>query len=480
MTMGQERDKKAAPRRRFYRRRWVWAAVLLAAAFVAVVGPWPTYSSHFAGSGYASATFARVDRMSPGACVGPLRAGAAAVDITPPVGEPMAGYGAREPKASRGILDRLHAKAVSLTNGLKCVTIVGGDVLLISPGLREAILARVGLPREEVYFTATHTHTGPGGYSPRWPYRPVLGRYDEKILRRLAGAFAEAVRRSRANMAAARVRYVQVRDDPELDSLLFNRLLNSPGKGSLSGLYLLRRDGRPLACVVVLGAHPTNLERQDRRISGDYPGAVQRAIERATGAVALFAQGGVGSMRLAIERTRDAGAFTAAGGKIAAVAAAGFGERGPAGQAAATVELAAAIVPVDLPPQQYRISEHWRLSPIACGLLHDRRTYVHVLRINEAVFLGMPGDMSGELADELERWSDGRPLSPVVTSFNGDYIGYLVPQRHYGTGNYEVRKTNLFGPWCGAYFWELSRRIMKRMAARGAEVSDSRWAAGGK
>lgn len=468
--MDEAGRKSRRQRRRFYRRRRVWVAAGVVVALLVLVGPWPTYRSHFAGSGYAEATFARIDRVDLSGRRGPLRAGVSVVDITPPVGEPMAGYSARDPKASRGVLDRTWAKALSLTSGHKTVTIVAGGVLLVSPELRQAILARCRLPAEEVYFTATHTHTGGGGYSPQWAWEYVLGEFDEKILDRLAGAFAGAIARSRADMQPALIRIAQIREDAALDALLVNRLLKSPGQGSLSGVYLLRPGGEPLACLVVLGAHPTSLDRQDRRISGDFPGVVQREVERLTGAATLFAQGGVGSMRPAIDRTSDAAAFTRVGVKIAAMAAAGFDD----GEAADTVELSAAIVEVDLPAQQYRISEHLRLSPLAVSLVHERRTYIHAVRINEAVLLGMPGDFSGELTVELERLCAEMPVTPIVTSFNGDYIGYLVPARHYGTGSYEVRGMNFFGPWCGEYFVELSRRIITRMAVSAREGAGSR------
>ena len=457
-------------RRRFYRRKGVWVAAGVVVALLVLVGPWPTYRSHFAGSGYAETTFARIEKVDLSGRRGALLAGVAVVDITPPVGEPMGGYSARDPMVSRGVLDHTWAKALSLTSGHKTVTIVAGDLLLVSPELRQAILARCGLAADEVYFTATHTHTGGGGYSPQWAWQFVLGEFDEKILDRLAGAFAGAIARSRADMQPALIRIAQIRDDAALDALLVNRLLKSPGRGSLSGVYLLRPDGEPLACLVVLGAHPTSLDRQDRRISGDFPGVVQREVQRLTGAVTLFAQGGVGSMRPAIDRTSDAAAFTRIGSKLAAMAAAGFTE----GEATDTVELSTAIVEVDLPAQQYRISEHLRLSPLAVSLLRGRRTYIHAVRINETVLLGMPGDFSGELAVELERWCAEMPVIPIVTSFNGDYIGYLVPARHYGTGSYEVRDMNFFGPWCGEYFGELSRRIIRRMPVSARKVAGSR------
>ena len=63
-----------------------------------------------------------------------------------------------------------------------------------------------------------------------------------------------------------------------------------------------------------------------------------------------------------------------------------------------------------------------------------------------------------------ERKSKGSGYS-VGTSFNGDYVGYLLPQRRYSTPHFETRGENLFGPWCGEYFNEISRRVVARLSA---------------
>jgi len=467
---------KGRIKRALYKRKWVWIVTGVVAAILILVGPWPAYSTHFDGSSYARATLARVDALPLEPTCGPLRAGVAVTDITPPVGEPLAGYGGRRPKASRAVLDRLFAKAISLSNGQRTVTIVGGDILLVTPELRSAILDRVKLPPEEVYFTATHTHCGPGGYCRGWVSELAMGDFDEKILARLADAFAEVIRGSRAGMEPARVAFRRLAAHPALEKLVVNRMDQSGGYAALSGLHLLKADGTLLGSVVVFSPHPTVLDRGDRRVSGDYPGAVQRALEKEVGGVVLFAVGAVGSMGVAGPKASDSARIEQIGQQIASVvegslgeiraAAPGEADSGPVGRTGPqpTVTLAAAILPVDLPPQQWRISEHWRVSPIAVSILHGRRSYIHVLRINGAVFLGMPADYSGELAAELDQWAADRSPTPVVTSFNGDYIGYLVPQRHYGCGDYEVRDMNFFGPWCGDYFTALGLGIMRSVA----------------
>ena len=460
-------------KRPLWRRKWPWIVLAAAAAFVALVGPWPSYSSSYEGTEYASATFARLDALPLAPTTGPLIAGAAAKDITPPVGEPMAGFSARKPKTGEGVHDNLFAKAISLSNGRKTVTIVGGDILLVLPELRDAVLQRLNLPREEVYFTATHTHSGPGGYSSRWVDQMTLGEFDRAILTRLADAFAEVIRQSRSNMRPAEIdlRAVHPRDGGA-GEYVANRIAgDSPAFGTLHALTI-RTDHGAMAIAVVASPHPTCLGADNRLLSGDYPGVVQRAAEKDRQCTCMFLAGAVGSMRPADIGESGFEQAESVGGRIWARAKP---DGTPGGPSLPQVTLAASVLEVDLPPQQYLLGKYLRVSPVAASYLHGRRTYVQVLRINQTVFLGMPCDYSGELAAELERACAGQSLFPVITSFNGDYIGYLLPHDRYAKASYETRDLNLFGPWCGEYFNEIAVRLLRRsQVCPGAVTSRTR------
>jgi hypothetical protein len=47
----------------------------------------------------------------------------------------------------------------------------------------------------------------------------------------------------------------------------------------------------------------------------------------------------------------------------------------------------------------------------------------------------------------------------VVTSFNGDYIGYVIPDKYYHLGGYEPRTMSFFGPNTADYLDELLRAL---------------------
>lgn len=94
---------------------------------------------------------------------GPLRAGAAVVDITPPEGVPMAGY--YHGRSARGVHDPLFSRAIVIESGKRRATIVALDLITTTRDLvdrtREAIEEKTGIPGDHVMISATHAHTGP-------------------------------------------------------------------------------------------------------------------------------------------------------------------------------------------------------------------------------------------------------------------------------------------------------------------------------
>ena len=97
-----------------------------------------------------------------------LRAGVSRIDITPPVGHPMGGYGNRKTGAT-GTHDPLYATVLVLDSGETSIALVTCD-------LRSFVSTRVGeLAREKYGVGATvisvsHTHSGPLTWELRSPW----------------------------------------------------------------------------------------------------------------------------------------------------------------------------------------------------------------------------------------------------------------------------------------------------------------------
>src|SRR5262245_36831533 len=92
-----------------------------------------------------------------------LTAGAAATDITPPVGCPMAGYYSF--RGAEGTHDPLFAKALVFEKDGTKVALVALDLITTTRGLvedtRKLVEKQTGIPARNVMISATHSHTGP-------------------------------------------------------------------------------------------------------------------------------------------------------------------------------------------------------------------------------------------------------------------------------------------------------------------------------
>ncbi|NLW85830.1 MAG: hypothetical protein GXY38_03050 [Planctomycetes bacterium] len=433
-----------------------------AAAVVLLVGPWPVNHEGFEHASYSIATRRRIAEQRFEPQFGQVFAGVGVAEITPPEGSPLAGYGGRKPNAAQSGGERMFVKTLTLAAGSTSLSIVCADVLLVLPELRHEILSRLQLPPDEVLFTATHTHSGPGGFAPGIVEQFVMGAYDPAHVRRMADAFEASIRASRNNPQPAMIGWGQCRDAAQ--GFVENRIDESFPACSTVDVLLVRKadDESVLATVVFACPHATCMGKRNLLPSRDYPGIVQDSVEEITGGACLFAAGAVGSMQPArnglsgMPRARNVAQRVTHSAMVAL--------RDASSQAAANAALAGRIIPVDLPPLQYRCARWARISPVVGELvLRGRETYIHAAVVGDRVILGMPADYSGELAMELAQSLSGGGPRAVVSSFNGDYIGYVIPHRRWTCDHYESRDMNMFGPWAGEYFNALAMDIMHRM-----------------
>ncbi|MCP5111729.1 MAG: hypothetical protein GY953_12940, partial [bacterium] len=93
-----------------------------------------------------------------------LKAGAAKVDITPPLAIPLSGYADRKGPAT-GIHDPLNAAVIAFDDGGRRAAIITLDILDLSLADGDAIKAAVsratGIARDHILINVSHTHGSP-------------------------------------------------------------------------------------------------------------------------------------------------------------------------------------------------------------------------------------------------------------------------------------------------------------------------------
>jgi hypothetical protein len=219
-----------------------------------------------------------------------LLAGAARVDITPPIGHALWGYAARKDAPSVGVLDPLQARALVLAAGTERIALVSMDLgRAPTRDSTDRVRARVrGAGITHVFLVASHTHHGPVLELDDWPTPKTS--YVRRLEDRLTAVILEAAR----NLRPARIGLAS--KEVPLNRNRHSKRADKPVDRELLVLRVEGADGRPIAHAVNFAAHPTMLDARGRKFSADYPGVLAAAVEAETGAPCLFLQGAAGDL----------------------------------------------------------------------------------------------------------------------------------------------------------------------------------------
>jgi neutral ceramidase len=254
-----------------------------------------------------------------------LRAGFGRASLT--VFEPgmgMFGWGHPD-NVCEGVATELYARAMAVEDpgtGRRLVYVCC-DLGMISESLRQAVLARVctrgsGLTEHDLMLTATHTHSGPSGFSTYFFYALAGPGVSRRVHDGLADGVAAAVRAALAALRPARA-WVHAGWIPATEALSFNRSVEAYNRNEDATpvswerrdeavdrtMTVLRVDdeaGAPLGLVSWFPVHGTSVHSDHRLLHGDNKGCAARACEAwareqgHAGFVALFAQESAGDV----------------------------------------------------------------------------------------------------------------------------------------------------------------------------------------
>jgi neutral ceramidase len=219
-----------------------------------------------------------------------LQAGAACVDITPPVGFAMWGYAARKDQPSLGVRDPLRARALVLAAGDQRLALVSLD-LGRAPTRASMTVIRQQLKCagiEHFFFVASHTHHGPVLELDNWPSEKnsYVRQLEQKLVDVVLSA-AKTLKPARLGIAAKQTALNRNRHSKREDAPVDRELLV---------LRVEDKDGKAIAHAVNFAAHATLRNLAERKFSADYPGVLADLVEKETKAPCLFLQGAAGDL----------------------------------------------------------------------------------------------------------------------------------------------------------------------------------------
>jgi len=435
------------------------------------------YTPYF-DSGYYTETRSRIDSISDQLSLtkGKLHIGFGKEGITPGLGAkeddpeagvfkevPMAGFGSRKGKYAEGIHDSLFVKVVAIRVQEKLLVLVGSDMLIIPPVLSEKVSQivneKLGLERNQLFFSATHTHSSLGAWSEGYVGEEFAGLANPNVVKWLVLQFSKAIEHAIQDIKPGELGTGSF----EAADFISNRLIGEKGEKDTEFIFLVVKqdDGRS-AILGTFDAHTTTLGGWNMEFSADYPGYWQRKLEREGFDMAVFFAGSVGSH-----------SPNSKGEKFEKPKYIGEALADSALKYSQSVDLADSIglsyisLKMTLPEFHIRVSDGIRLNPILGGKLFPSigEVYVQAARIGDLIWATSPSDFSGETAIVYKNAMNKEGYKTFVSSFNGAYVGYVIPARYYHLNEYEARLMSWFGPNMGPYTNEMIRRIMQKLVA---------------
>ena len=428
-----------------------------------------------------------------------LRAGYAAVEITPPVGTELTGFIGREGPCE-GTLDPLEARALVVEDDAgNRAALVTCDLI----GLGRHMVARVrsraalasGVPEAAQLFNCSHTHAGP-----ETGVLTTIGLPDPDYLRWLEERLAEVVARAERDLTPVRLR---VASDDVPDGLVVNRVYRKHGRPEaydrrMTVVRLETSGGAPFACLVSFACHAVALGHGERLASADYVGALRGTLEaQGTGPV-LYVNGCGGDVNPASMDSRGRTASEALGRGLAAEAlplwegAASVEDSGAAAgstSVASVTSVASAQEWVTLPYQplrsieeageilkagRTRMAEHPAGSPRYRGALASELEYalrvlrlrygnevlpavsaeVQVLRLGPLAVVALPGEIFSSIGGAIRLASPLPAERTLLAGWSNDNVGYVPDHEAYGVeppDGYEVDVASRYyghpAPW---------------------------------
>ncbi len=244
--------------------------------------------------------------------------GTGVYDITGPAAElGMMGFSKPEQRTS-GIHTRLYSRAFIVGDDSKRVVFVCADLLFMTPPVSLGVIEKLEdafgslYTYDNVMLTATHTHSGPGGYCGYALYHFSILGFDQQNYDAIVHGIFQSIVRAHGNLGPGSIRISQ----GGVDGASMNRSIaaynaNPDAEGYAHDvdrtMLLLRFEkegGQEIGMLSWFAVHATNVGKSNRLISSDHKGFASYRFEKSKGTdyaadetfVAAFAQSNAGDV----------------------------------------------------------------------------------------------------------------------------------------------------------------------------------------
>ncbi len=403
-------------------------------------------------------TFERLDQTKLTGSSGEVWLGGwAKSNMTPAQPVDLVGYAPRGPYEF--VEDSSYVKAITLSNSKTRIAWLSYELLIVHPFLSQKVKEGIKaseLPIDQVIFTATHTHSGMGGYMPGLVGELAFGGLDEEIVDLMVEKSVSALKDAIASQDTVSITFRKA----DAGALVENRFIKgAPIDPFVRQLIFAKHSGEK-ATFLTYSAHATCISSKFMGLSGDYPSYLMEELESGEFELAVFAAGTVGS-----HRPLSPGNTPELVQKYAHSLDSTIQLRMTHFSTINRKSLEHGNLAISLREPHLRISDNLRIRPWLFNyLLGETNPHLDITLIGSTLMIASSGEISGVFYEKWETLAREKGLNLIITSFNGGYIGYITPDELYDENFHEVRGTNWYGPGNGRYFDELITAIIEKSA----------------
>lgn len=382
-------------------------------------------------------------------------AGWGKANMTPQEPAELVGYAPRGPYDF--VQDSSFVKSIVLSNGESEIAWINFELLIVHPFLAQKVEEKI---RSEypnllrLIFTATHTHSGMGGYMPGPLGEVAFGGFDEDLVEMIADKSLQAIQQAQTSLDTATITFRQA----NVPELVANRFVKGGPIDPFTRELIFTKNSGNKASILTYSAHATCLSSKFMGLSGDYPFYLMRKMEESEYDLSIYAAGTVGSHRpVSPGKTPEAiQEYALDLDSLNRIKMTKFGTiRNPL--------LASSRLDLHLRDPHLRISDDLRLRPWLFNyLMGETNAHIDFTRIGNTLWIDSSGEISGVFYEQWDQLAKEKGLNLIISTFNGGYIGYITPDELYDEHFHEVREMNWYGPGNGRYFDDLITEIIEK------------------
>jgi neutral ceramidase len=387
---------------------------------------------------------------------GPLRAGAARVDITP---RDLTGQTNLWGRPFEGVHDPIFLRALVVDNSINTAAIVAADLVEVgdTTSVRERIAEEIGIPLDHIIITASHDHNAPrvgavtagatahaGG--------PATAAYTEMVYDQII----EVVRQAKAALQPARIGVGSGtadvntnRDEYTAEGWKIGVNPEGPSEKIVWVVKLETSSGEPIAILMNYAVHSVVLGGENRFLTGDLAGAAERFVEGyyQDKVVALWTMGPAGDQNPRYvgwdtasigDREREPGyPLMEALGQILGEEVLQVAGRIEHMTTEARIEAGERVVscPARIPPR----------NPKGDGLKVERvdslNIHLGLVLINHIALASVSGEVVTRIYHHLRK--DSPFGNTILITLANDRVGYIVDDASYDIPTFESTNTPL-------------------------------------